>query len=135
MEDKKLNAVSTASDGAYIYAEDASGNQIKISKADLASVVAGIINSSGLYPFMARDFSGDNFNNINQAGLYYVNNYSLSISNHPVNNGSQGILIVFVAANYANSLAQVFINQTSQEFYFRTKNNDNGNWNSNWVKL
>lgn len=43
MADKKLNAVSTASDGAYIYAEDASGNQIKISKADLASVVAGLL--------------------------------------------------------------------------------------------
>ena len=43
MADKKLNAVSTASDGAYIYAEDASGNQIKISKADLASVVAGVM--------------------------------------------------------------------------------------------
>lgn len=42
MADKKLNAVSTASDGAYVYAEDASGNQIKISKADLASVVAGL---------------------------------------------------------------------------------------------
>lgn len=45
MADKKLNAVSTASDGAYIYAEDASGNQIKISKADLASVVAGVMPS------------------------------------------------------------------------------------------
>lgn len=43
MADKKLNAVSTATDGAYIYAEDASGNQIKISKADLASVVAGMV--------------------------------------------------------------------------------------------
>lgn len=44
MADKKLNAVSTAKDGAYIYAEDASGNQIKISKADLATVVAGMID-------------------------------------------------------------------------------------------
>lgn len=47
MADKKLNAVSTASDGAYIYAEDASGNQIKISKADLASVVAGLLGIDG----------------------------------------------------------------------------------------
>lgn len=44
--DKKLNAVSAASDGAYIYAEDSSGNQIKISKADLASVVAGVIGTA-----------------------------------------------------------------------------------------
>lgn len=48
MADKKLNAVSTASDGAYVYAEDANGNQIKISKADLASVVAGLIGLTGI---------------------------------------------------------------------------------------
>ena len=48
MADKKLNAVSTASDGAYIYAEDASGNQIKISKADLALVVAGLLPAATL---------------------------------------------------------------------------------------
>ena len=46
MADKKLNAVSTASDGAYVYAEDANGNQIKISKADLASVVAELIGTA-----------------------------------------------------------------------------------------
>ena len=46
MADKKLNAVSTASDGAYVYAEDASGNQIKISKADLATVVAELLSYS-----------------------------------------------------------------------------------------
>lgn len=55
MADKKLNDLTTASDGAYVYAEDASGNQIKISKADLASVVAGVIglvgeSKSGLLP-------------------------------------------------------------------------------------
>lgn len=48
MADKKLNAVSTASNGAYIYAEDASGNQIKISKADLATVVAGLLPLASL---------------------------------------------------------------------------------------
>ena len=42
MSDKKMNDFATATDGAYIYAESASGEQIKISKADLASVVAGL---------------------------------------------------------------------------------------------
>lgn len=55
MADKTLNAVPTASNGAFIYAEDANGNQIKISKADLASVVAELIGevslrNSGLMP-------------------------------------------------------------------------------------
>ena len=43
MADKKMNDFATATDGAYIYAESASGEQIKISKADLASVVAGLL--------------------------------------------------------------------------------------------
>ena len=43
MSDKKMNEFPTAADGAFVYAEDANGNQIKISKADLASVVAGLI--------------------------------------------------------------------------------------------
>ena len=43
MADKKMNDFPTAADGAFVYAEDANGNQIKISKADLASVVAGLV--------------------------------------------------------------------------------------------
>lgn len=46
MADKKMNEFATASDGAYIYAESASGEQIKISKADLASVVAELLSLS-----------------------------------------------------------------------------------------
>lgn len=43
MSDVRLNDKSVASDAAYIYAETASGEQVRISKADLATVVAGII--------------------------------------------------------------------------------------------
>ena len=40
MSDVRLNDKSVASDAAYIYAETASGEQVRISKADLATVVA-----------------------------------------------------------------------------------------------
>lgn len=39
MADKKMNDFAKATDGAYIYAEAASGGQIKISKADLANLI------------------------------------------------------------------------------------------------
>lgn len=46
MESKNLDAAlaakNTATDGAYIMAQDASGNTIRIAKADLASVLADI---------------------------------------------------------------------------------------------
>ena len=41
MSDKKLNSVSSVTDAAYVYAETSNGETVKISKADLASVVAG----------------------------------------------------------------------------------------------
>lgn len=41
--DMRLNDKPIAKDGAYIYAEAADGSQVKISKADLASVVAGFM--------------------------------------------------------------------------------------------
>ena len=40
MADKKLNSVSPVTDAAYVYAETSNGDTVKISKADLASVVA-----------------------------------------------------------------------------------------------
>lgn len=46
MSDKKMNDFPTAADGAFVYAEDANGNQIKISKADLASVVAELLSKT-----------------------------------------------------------------------------------------
>ena len=62
MSDVRLNDKSVASDAAYIYAETASGEQVRISKADLATVVAGltmnkffILHSNSEYTF---PFSG-----------------------------------------------------------------------------
>lgn len=48
MADKKLSSVSAVSDMNYVYAETSSGETVKISKADLASVVAGIMPNSSL---------------------------------------------------------------------------------------
>lgn len=43
MADKKLSSVSAVSDMNFVYAETSSGETVKISKADLASVVAGLL--------------------------------------------------------------------------------------------
>ena len=43
MADKKLSSVSAVSDMNFVYAETASGETVKISKSDLASVVAGLL--------------------------------------------------------------------------------------------
>ena len=47
MADKKLSSVSAVSDMNYVYAETSTGETVKISKANLASVVAGLLPSAG----------------------------------------------------------------------------------------
>ena len=39
MADKQMNQFTTATDGAYIYAEAADGSQVKISKADIINLL------------------------------------------------------------------------------------------------
>ena len=48
MADKKLSSVSAVSDMNFVYAETSSGETVKISKADLASVVAGLSPRDGI---------------------------------------------------------------------------------------
>lgn len=48
MADIKENEMSTASDCAYVRALDSNGNSIRISKADLASVVGGLLPNSSI---------------------------------------------------------------------------------------
>lgn len=43
MADRRLDEVSAATDFSYAYTEDSSNNQVKISKADMASVLAANI--------------------------------------------------------------------------------------------
>lgn len=80
MADKRLNDVSTASNGAYVYAEDASGNQIKISKADLATVVAEqfIVNNEPQFSIATNHNTmigivwGRDYDNVNNVAYIFV---------------------------------------------------------------
>lgn len=51
MADKREDQLTTASDMAYVRALDSNGNSIRISKADLASVVAGLIENKFLHSY------------------------------------------------------------------------------------
>ena len=78
MSDKKMNDFPAAADGAFVYAEDANGNQIKISKADLASVVAGLL---GIFSKTVYLQNGESYNLKKGYGLlilaklYFLSDY------------------------------------------------------------
>lgn len=70
MADKKLSSVSAVSDMNYVYAETSTGETVKISKADLASVVAGLMG----YPKGTVNFSS--WNELNNHINNNMGNYS-----------------------------------------------------------
>ncbi len=70
MADKKLNELGTAIDASYIYAEASNGTQVRISKADLALVVA----EQAFYS-PKETLSGDgSISNSLPCGIYMLNN-------------------------------------------------------------
>lgn len=80
MADKKLNSVSPVTDAAYVYAETSNGDTVKISKADLASVVAEqfITNSEPQFSIATNHHSvigivwGRDYNNENSVAYIFV---------------------------------------------------------------
>lgn len=108
MADKKLSSVNAVSDMNYVYAETASGETVKISKADLASVVAGqigIVDSTrnGLVnketAYILNGFNGwvGNSDQIIASikssyfcALVAVSQYNNPVSLHAVSVGSEG---------------------------------------------
>ena len=120
------------SDAPYIRGLDASGNPIRISKADLASVVGGLIgrvgkNQLGLID-KSKDFfwvgpisSEKDFNDITQPGMYNLNG-TKSSPNTPLID--YGIMCIFASGGQIMQLcANVFIEQ----YRIRTRR-DNGTW-------
>lgn len=123
MADKKLSSVSAVSDASFVYAETSSGETVKISKADLASVVAGVIGTAtnsknGLMPssqFLVRDtISADvqitSFTQIKDGITFF---FGAGTSYFPQSNG-----VVFKMSGY-NSALLICCNQNADSIYIR----------------
>lgn len=82
-EDKKMNQFTSATDGAYIYAEASNGSQVKIAKADLINAIGGIPNRG----------STNNLNDCKYTGLYIADNIQGGIENCPIQDSC--LVIVF----------------------------------------
>ena len=87
MADKKMNQFTTATDGAYIYAEASNGSQVKIAKADLINAIGGMAN---------RGYT-TNLNDCKYTGLYEANNSQSGIENCPIRDSC--LLVVFSIPN------------------------------------
>ena len=86
-EDKKMNQFTSATDGAYIYAEASNGSQVKIAKADLINAIGGIPNRG----------STNNLNDCKYTGLYIADNIQGRVENCPIQDSC--LVIVFSIPN------------------------------------
>ena len=146
MADKKLNEVTKVTDMAYVPVIMADGSIGQIAKADLASVVAGIIgsisdvkeeglaNTSVISIAMGRleqkDFFANSLNFLN-IGRYLFNASSIIDSSSPITTSSLWVL------ENINLYNGVYIRQTitsisSPAMYLRVY--DGSNWHS-WAKI
>lgn len=87
MADKQMSQFTTATDGAYIYAEASNGSQVKIAKADLINAIGGIPK---------RGYT-NNLNDCKYTGLYIADNIQGEIENCPIQDSC--LVIVFSIPN------------------------------------
>ena len=118
MADKKLSSVSAVSDMNYVYAETSTGETVKISKADLASVVAEQIGFNASTQFKERGLisSGTNMDDLGM-GIWNRYSGSYTINNKPpydsfiavvYRSGSYVVQIAYNAANNSQSVRRIY---------------------------
>ena len=132
MSDVRLNDKSVASDAAYIYAETASGEQVRISKADLATVVSGVVNKdSALKNALLSSFQGDmatgSCDDLPTGSMYSV--YE-GVSNRP--SGQTGTGIAITLGTISNYRFQIYSSGSNNDYYIRKF--IYGKW-TEWTKL
>ena len=104
------------SDAPYIRGLDATGNPIRISKADLASVVGGLLKTSGMLNFLKSnevEISQDtDLDTIKSFGIYSTGSLRSIVNRPSDSNGYRAIIIVFGYMNGAR-IMQVLIDENS----------------------
>lgn len=119
MADKKLSSVSAVSDASFVYAETSSGETVKISKADLASVVAGIIGFGDTVPRHRGTIPEMDCNKATAAGFYYYYTEQGALSNSP--SIARFVLEVSVAGSRIVQTATSFSTATGESGYGKMK--------------
>ena len=110
--DRAESSLTAVSDVAYLRGVDSSGNSVRISKADLASVL-GVMQNKNIP--QEKDL-----NDIKNVGFYLIQVIDGAYTNKPVGARDYGVLVVFAAGNY---IIQVWIEDgIYSKMYIR------GNW-------
>lgn len=124
MADKKLNEVTKVTDMAYVPVIMSDGSIGQIAKADLASVVAGIMGIDNTW-LRTKNWESQDADHINVSG-YYLNMNTMT--NVP---SAYGMLISFVPSS-AHFVQFYSVASDTPRLHYRTKTSNV--W-SNWGQL
>ena len=119
MADKKLNEVTKVTDMAYVPVIMSDGSIGQIAKADLASVVAGVMGTNQLFPFMGRGFMKGSANDLygkSKAGIYTVNSYNEPNFSDLPEGVAYGTLTVLAESSFST---QILSSVTDNTYYIR----------------
>lgn len=118
--DKKLNSVNLVNDASYVYAETASGETVKISKADLASVVAGLIGDG----ILTKGEYVNNLDEFKEQGVRYV---QYGATGYPLSSGG---IVIYIGSSRIGLQVVCSGTNLSARLHF------NGEWdNSGWKSI
>ena len=138
MTDRTLNEISSATDFANAYTEDASGNQVKISKADMASVLAEQMTPIKVTQ-LKQNISYD-LNNL-EFGLYYAfdSHTVKNVVNTPLDNNHGDLVVLSIIKKFDGVNAVGFQicfqeNSSSNGIYIRMARYYQSGFSS-WVKI
>ena len=121
--DRKLNEVTKVTDMAYVPVIMADGSIGQIAKSDLASVVAGVMKTNGLFQFAERGDLKISANKIDKNGTYSIMGSGRTLD-LPLD---YGVLVSFNLSGYFSFQ----ICCLGSDFHVRSC--DNGTW-STWKK-
>jgi hypothetical protein len=102
-----------------LYARTSDGKMVELTKESVASVMAGIMNTNKLFPFMGRGYLKGSANDLygkNKAGIYTVSYYNEPNFSDLPEGVSYGTLSVLADTNFST---QILSSVTNTSYYIR----------------
>ena len=135
MADKKLNEVTKVTDMAYVPVIMSDGSIGQIAKADLASVVAGLMSQKDMSTFVNSPTLLRDLNEVKPNGVYA---FALAGTdpNGDILGYDYGNVLYFKNRSGFGTFQMVCINNTKSDGdrYFTRRGNADGTWN-NWQRI
>ena len=139
MADKRLDQVTKVTNMAYVPVIMSDGSIGQIAKDDLATVVAGVMNTQQEFPYMYIGIVGiygqiKDLNQVKTSGFYKVAGFDSSISNTPSGNGYGTLEAIdtggYILQRYISRNKEIFVRHNMNDIWYPWQRIDNFGYNT-----